>query len=855
METIEKQIINKIMKIIRHFVILLLTVICGNIYAQKSQQELSQLMHERNEYYFTFNLNGNDDLNAIAHAISVDRVDGNVVTAYANNKDFAKFQSFGYEITLQTPPSLVEEVAMWDGSNRAEYDWDSYPTYEAYEAMMFQFAADHPDKCEIITLGTLPSGRKILIAHLNDGQGVGKPKFLFTSTIHGDETTGWIMMLRLIDYLLENPDEPEVQTVMNNIDLYIGPNTNPDGTYYGGNNTVNGARRENANGIDMNRNYADPHGGAHPDGSPYAAETEWFMQFAQDNSFVMGANYHGGAEVMNYPWDNTYTLHADDAWYQLISHEYADECHRVNGNYMVGYNNGITNGAQWYMIGGGRQDYMNGYAQCREMTIECSNDKLPNPNQLPNFWNYNKASIFLFMNQCIYGVHGTVTDAMTGEPLEATVTVIDHDDQYSVVESHLPVGDFHRPIKGGSYTFIFSKNGYCPQIVEVSVDDYETIVLEAQLEPGNCLVPSFSASSTIVPLGQSINFTDNSFGEIASWSWTFEGGTPATSTQQNPTGITYYEDGDFDVTLTITDADGNSETLTRTNYIHVAEAYNMQNGTIETCNALFYDNGGPNNNYGNNIDYTMTFTPASENNKIGVNFTEFSTESGYDFLYVYDGSSTNATLIGRYSGGENPGQIVASNDAGDLTFRFTSDSWSTSSGWAALVYCVSDEPLSITVTADPEVINEGETSQLNVVATGGTGNYTYHWEPVETLSDPNIANPIAKPDESETTYKVIVTDGMGNIADGEVTVTIRNWSVGEMTTHPSIYPNPSNGTFTIQATGNVEYTLCNGFGQVVAFGQFSDSQQIRGEKLSPGIYFLHISCDSGSFVEKIIIEK
>ena len=212
------------MKSLRYFLLILTTMVCGSIFAQKSQQELNQLMQQRHEYYFTFTLNGNDDLNTIARIISVDRIDGKVVTAYANNNDFAKFQQLGYEVTLQTPPSLIEKVEMWDGSNRAEYDWDSYPTYTAYEDMMFQFATDHPDKCEIITLGTLPSGRKIMVAHLNNGSGAGKPKFLYTSTIHGDETTGWILMLRLIDYLLENPDEPEVQNVMENIDLFIGPN-------------------------------------------------------------------------------------------------------------------------------------------------------------------------------------------------------------------------------------------------------------------------------------------------------------------------------------------------------------------------------------------------------------------------------------------------------------------------------------------------------------------------------------------------------------------------------------------------------------------------------------------------------
>ena len=843
------------MKTLRYFILMLAVVVSGSVFAQKSQKELHQLMQQRNEYYFTFNLNGNDDFKAIAHTISVDRVEGNLVTAYANNEDFAKFQQLGYEVTLQTPPSLLEKVAMWDGSNRAEYDWDSYPTYSAYEDMMFAFQTNHPDKCEIITLGTLPSGRKILIAHLNNGTADGKPKFLYTSTIHGDETTGWMLMLRFIDYLLENPNLPECANILNNVDLYVGPNTNPDGTYHAGNNNVSGATRGNANGIDMNRNYADPHGTPHPDGYDYQTETQWFMQFAQDNPFVMGANYHGGAEVMNYPWDNTYTLHADDAWYQLISHEYADECHKLNPNYMNDYNNGITNGAAWYMIGGGRQDYMNGYAQCRELTIECSNLKMPNANQLPNFWNYNKASLFLYMNQCLYGVHGVVTDSITGEPLEATITVTDHDDTFSFVESHLPVGDFHRPIKGGSYTFIISKDGYCPKMVEVTLGDYETVNLDVQLVPGSCLLPNFSASTTQVSLGGSVNFTDNSFGEIASWNWTFEGGTPSTSTLQNPTGIVYNEAGSFDVGLTITDADGNSETLTRNDYILAAESYNMHNGTVETCNALFYDNGGPNYNYGDDKDYTMTITPAIQGNMISVNFIEFSTEAGYDYLYIYNGTTTNySDLIGRYDGAESPGVVTATNDAGALTFRFTSDRGVNSFGWVATINCVSGDPLIVEVTANPEVINDGESSQLNVVVTGGSGEYTYLWNPAETLNNPTIANPVATPNAPETVYTVVVTDSEGQSASGEVTVTIRDWSVPEDCCAPILYPNPNKGVFTVNIKGKFSYRLFNSIGQQIMSGEGKGKTSIDASSLNQGVYFLQLTAD-GTRVEKVVIEK
>ncbi len=840
----------------KNILIALLLLISVGLTAQKT--DLNKLMQERNEYYFTFNLNGNDDLYTIAHTISVDRVDGNVVTAYANNKEFANFQKLGYEVTLQTPPSMMFKAEMWDGSNRAEYDWDQYPTYEAYEAMMFQFATDHPDKCEILTLGTLPSNRKILIAHINNGSGTGKPKFLYTSTIHGDETTGWMLMLRLIDYLLENPTLPECQNVLENIDLYVGPLTNPDGTFHGGNSNVNGSIRYNANGVDMNRNYADPHEGPHPDGEEYQLETQWFMQFAQDNNFVMGANYHGGAEVMNYPWDNTYTLHADDAWYQLISHEYANLCHEVSSNYMTDYNNGITNGAQWYMIGGGRQDYMNGYAQGRELTIECSNTKCPSASQMPNFWNINKNSIFTFMNQCLYGIHGTVVDATSKAPIGgATVTLVGHDDQYSTVSTQLPGGDFHRPIKAGTYNVKITKNGYEPFETQVTVADNETITIEAQMVALEGISADFIVDATTVNIGGTVHFTDNSWGaQIVSWEWEFEGGTPATSTEMNPT-VTYNEAGTYDVRLTITNADGESDEKYMPNYISVVSAFNMTNGTINTCDAIFYDDGGPNDNYGNNKNLTMTIMPNTPGGIIELVFTSFSLENNWDYLHIFDGTSTSATQIGTYTGNNSPGTVTATNPDGAITLRFESDGSVNAIGWVATIQCLGIvyDPLTIEVVADPEVVEEGESSQLKVNVTGGDGNYSYQWEPDETLSNTNTDNPVATPTEPETTYTVTVTDGQGSSVSGEITVTIRNWGLQENYGLWDIYPNPSNGSFTIETIGDFTYTVINSLGQQLMSGKANDKVQIDGTKLVQGVFFIHLNGNQGYIVKKLIIEK
>ncbi len=837
------------------FLILFLFVTFGLTAQEKN---LDRLMQDRNEYYFTFELNGNDNLPQIAHMISVDRVDGNVVIAYANNKEFAEFQKLGYEITLQTPPSMLEEHVMWDGSNRAEYDWDQYPTYSAYENMMYAFQTNHPDKCEIIELGTLPSNRKILIAHINNGSGAGKPKFLYTSTIHGDETTGWILMLRFIDYLLENPTLPECANILNNVDLYVGPNTNPDGTYHGGNNTVNGATRYNANGVDMNRNYADPHGGAHPDGNPYAQETEWFMQLAQENNFVMGANYHGGAEVMNYPWDNTHTLHADDQWYQLISHEYADLTHQVSSGYMTDYNNGITNGAAWYMIGGGRQDYMNGYAECRELTIECSNTKNPNASQLPTFWNYNKNSIFAFVNQVLNGIHGTVVDASSKAPIDgATITLTGHDDQYSTVSTQLPAGDFHRPVKGGTYNVRITKNGYQAYETQVTVADGEAVTINAEMVALEGIVADFTADVTAVAVGGSVHFTDNSWGaQLTNWEWEFEGGTPATSTAQNPT-VTYNQAGTFGVRLTVTNADGESDTKYMPNYISASESYNMQNVTITTCDAMFYDDGGPSANYGNNKDLTMTFMPGTPGAKIQVVFQSFTTENNYDWLYVYDGTSTSAPQIGsQHSGSDSPGTVTATNAEGAITFRFTSDSSVNTEGWAAHVRCIG-LPLEVTASVLHESIFIGETNTLSAYAEGGSGTYAYSWSPATNLNDATAAAPVFTATEAGNfTYTVTVSDG-NETATASVTFTvIDNSDVDEIAeSNVMIYPNPASSMVYIKGIEgyrNLEVSIVNIQGQVVM--NAVNSLEINVKDIESGIYFLNIICDGNQIIKKIVVE-
>lgn len=116
-----------------------------------------------------------------------------------------------------------------------------------------------------------------------------------------------------------------------------------------------------------------------------------------------------------------------------------------------------------------------------------------------------------------------------------------------------------------------------------------------------------------------------------------------------------------------------------------AQVYNSPTGTTNTCLGTFYDQGGAAGNYLNSSNRTTTFC-SNAGNCLRVNFTAFATEANFDFLYIFDGNSTAAPVLGIYSGTTSPGIVQSSS--GCLTFVFTSDNSVSAAGWSALISCV-----------------------------------------------------------------------------------------------------------------------------------------------------------------------
>ena len=352
--------------------------------------------------------------------------------------------------------------------------WDRYPAYSEYTTMMEKFQEDYPEICKIVEFGKSVQGRKLLTAKISDNanEEEKEPAFLCLSTLHGDELVGYVLMLHLIDYLLSEYGKNKLITsLVDSVEIWINPLSNPDGVYYGGNSTISGARRNNANNIDLNRNF--PYVTDIGNSPDQEIEIKSIIDFAETHHFVMSADLHAGAEAAIYPWCCKSVVTVDNDWWRYVAMEYA---YTAQGYSPVGYFDdkgwqGIGNGYfvccyPMLPMNGVACDYFLYYKQCRNLYLELSETKKPAESRLDDYWQWNYQSLLDYIKQSLNGIKGTVTDELTGEPLNAKVFVENHDKDSSHVYSHLPHGDYYRPIYEGRYDFTFSSDGYYPKTVQ-----------------------------------------------------------------------------------------------------------------------------------------------------------------------------------------------------------------------------------------------------------------------------------------------------------------------------------------------------------------------------------------------------
>jgi len=413
-----------------------------------------------------------------------------IVRANINEQERGQVEALGLRVTRvrnESKEAFLRVQEQWARREAAEEGRPdvggrsepvrAWPTYAELQAELQAVAEAHPEIVRIHNLGNSVQGRGIWILKITDNPGVeeNEPEFKYTSSIHGDEVVGMELCRRLIHLLVDNyGTDPRLTSLVDEAEIWICPMHNPDGF-------VNGSRY-NAHGVDLNRTFPDPVDD--PDDNPDGREPEvqHFMYFGYDHNFILSANYHGGALVMNIPWDCKRERTPDHDLIWEIAEGYSYRNPPMWGS--SEFYHGVTLGSDWYVIHGGMQDWCYNWRNEIDITIEVGNTKWPNWSQMETFWNNNREAMLWYMERFIGNggiVKGIITDAVTGLPLGASVNVTQIG---KAILSDAQVGDYHRLLRPGTYTLAVSRLGYHTQTIDdVVVTGNAPTVVDVALQP------------------------------------------------------------------------------------------------------------------------------------------------------------------------------------------------------------------------------------------------------------------------------------------------------------------------------------------------------------------------------------
>lgn len=398
------------------------------------------------------------DLQTITDAGGIiENVIGSVAYIYLLEEDFSRLRAQGFTIEWIADEQTEFIKQLWVITGGTDNPLADYHTNNEIQAEFAAWQTAYPNLFHYESIGNSVQGRPLWVAKVSDNVNTDEAEIevKYISTMHGNEPVGTENCMRFINELLtQYASDAELNDLMTNYEMWFLPLMNPDGNTLG--------QRWNANGVDLNRDFPDRIQDSVNTTAGRAIETAHVMNWSAQHNFVLSANFHTGAVVTNYPWDgntsgqNVYTACPEDALFIYLSRRYSQYNSPM-------YNNpsfppyGITNGADWYVIYGGMQDWNYVWMGDREVTIELSNAQPPDTSQLETLWQQNRLSMRYYWLEAKYGIRGIVTDSTTGLPLRANIRL--GASPYSTFSSAL-LGEYYRILQNGTYSLTFSAAGY-----------------------------------------------------------------------------------------------------------------------------------------------------------------------------------------------------------------------------------------------------------------------------------------------------------------------------------------------------------------------------------------------------------
>ena len=409
-------------------------------------------------------VNSIEEANLITNLkINYDVIAENQIRAYVIPKEVALLENSGisYQVEIEDLKSYSQSMQQVDAS---------WHTYQDIIDLADSLAQEFPAICAKYIFGTSLGGRQLAALKISDNVAEDEPEaeVMFDGGIHGDEYPGSENVIRFArDICIGYGTDPDITYLVDNREIWLYLMVNPDGR-------VNVSRYNN-NGVDLNRDWPymwDGWGGS--TGPCSQVESKALRECMYNNQFVVHTTYHAGTEYISLPW--SYRSSQPNDWnhiYQLAG-VYSGSSLYPNMTYGQG-NTGM------YAINGSTKDSNYGIQGCISWSMEISYDKMPPTSQIMLYYNRNYPAMMAMIEYAGYGLEGIVTDALSGDPVQATVFI----NNYYPTFTDPTAGDYHKYVLPGTYSITVVANGYETMTIDgIVVTENNATSTDFELQPG-----------------------------------------------------------------------------------------------------------------------------------------------------------------------------------------------------------------------------------------------------------------------------------------------------------------------------------------------------------------------------------